>query len=74
MTKYSAGVRDILSKGNKMKNQTEARQYCSYLGTGEKPHAANPRGVPPIRRYSSETRLDWDSVYSELQKKSLFRS
>lgn len=58
MTKYSAGVKDILSKGTKMRNQTEAREYCLHLGIGEKSHVANPREVPPIRRYSSETRLD----------------
>lgn len=41
-----------------MRNQTEARRYCSHLGIDQRSRAANPRGVPPIKRSSSETGPD----------------
>lgn len=43
-----------------MRNQTEARRYCSHLGIDQRFRAAHPRGVPPIKRGSSETGPNWE--------------
>lgn len=52
-----------------MKNQTEARPYCSYFRISEKYGTGNPRGMPPVRRGGPEPELYWNMCLPRAIKK-----